>query len=212
MRKETVRIRPALVIIAGVPGSGKTMLAHELCKQITDAAYISKDILQDPFTKHERVMGREYSKIRAPTFRILLDFAEIQLSLGKIPVIDAPFSINHWRNDYYSDWADDFKRVTKRHGARLAIIRCQLKSDRELKQRLIARNLSRDNWKLVHWNKFLQMEPLDFPILHDDIFDVMTDRPVRVVARDVLDNFLTLDVHKNRPPYGISLKNRKAKF
>jgi hypothetical protein len=79
-------------MVVGVPASGKTLLAEKLTEKIIYASYISKDLIQSSFTK-ERITGQIYAMIQKPTFELLVSFADKQLCLNKIPIMDAPFSI-----------------------------------------------------------------------------------------------------------------------
>jgi predicted kinase len=159
---------PVLCLVVGVPAGGKTILARSLARQISNSAYLSKDMIQTPFTDSERVAGDTYAMIQGPTFKILVDFADIQLALGKTPIIDAPFSVNHWRNDEYRDWVPPFKTAAEKHQARLAIIRCVPPSEEILKMRIAGRLRRKeskwDQWKLDHWPEFMKQEPIHFPI------------------------------------------------
>jgi predicted kinase len=183
-------LHPVSCIVVGVPASGKTTLALELARSLDSAAYLSKDMLQSPFTGTERVEGSTYSLISRPTFQTLVNFTDIQLSLGKIPVIDAPFSINHWRGDSLSDWITPFRTVAEKRNARLAVIRCVPPGEDALRARIEKRNLPRDGWKLEHWQAFLEREPMDFPIDHGDTCRVVTDRPATDLVQDLLRGFL----------------------
>jgi hypothetical protein len=187
--------QPTLCMVVGVPASGKSLLARGLALELLNGAYISKDLIQSPFTK-ERLTGRAYSMIRGPTFHILVSFADIQLGLHKIPIIDAPFSINHWRRDEYSDWTSPFRGVGGKHNARLAIARCVPPSVRGLKRRIQSRGFEWDVWKLENWDEFLNREPIDFPIPHGDVCEVVTDRPVEKLVEDILTNYLKASPHK----------------
>jgi len=186
--------KPVLCMVVGVPAGGKTSLALELAKRIINSAYISKDMIETPFTDSERITGRTYSRIRGPAFRILIDFALAQLSHGKTPIIDAPFSINHWRHDKYSDWVPAFRKAALQYRARLAIVRCVPPSEDVLKER-IAERLKRkeskwDQWKLDHWPEFLKREPTNFPIPHEDVYEFISDEFFEKRVKDVLLNFL----------------------
>lgn len=189
------RIRkPTLCLIVGVPASGKTFLAKELAQKIINSAYISKDLIQTPFTDSERISGSTYAMIQGPAFRILINFADIQLSLGKIPIIDAPFSINHWRNDEYSDWVEAFKKAAQKNKARLAIVRCVPPNEEALKvrikERLKKKESKWDQWKLEHWAEFLKREPIYFPIGHDDVYEFISDEHAERRTRNVLMRYL----------------------
>jgi|GEM_PF-1337871 len=186
--------RPTVCLVVGIPASGKTRLALAMAKRTVNAAYISKDMIETPFTAVERVTGRTYSRIRGPVYRILVDFARTQLSLGKIPIIDAPFSVNHWRQDAYSDWVSAFKKVASSHEARLAIVRCVPPSEKVLRKRIEERLKRKestwDQWKIDHWEEFSKREPFDFPIPHDDVHEFVSDSRFEKRAEDVLLNYL----------------------
>jgi len=186
--------KPVLCMVVGVPASGKTSLAKELAGKIINSAYISKDLIETPFTDAERITGRTYSRIQGPTFRILVDFARLQLALGKTPIIDAPFSINHWRRDKYSHWVPAFKKAAHQFKARLAIVRCVPPNEDVLRirieERLKRKESKWDQWKLDHWPEFVKREPSDFPIPHDDIHEFISDEHFETRVKDVLLNYL----------------------
>ena len=185
---------PILCLVVGVPASGKTVLARELARRLADAAYLSKDLIETPFTDAERVAGATYSLIQGPTYRILVDFADVQLGLGKTPILDAPFSINHARDDGYRDWVPPFAGVARRRGARLAIVRCLPPSEDALKARIaerLRRNESKwDAWKLAHWEEFRRREPLRFPIPHDDVCEFLSEEPLGDKIDALLSGYL----------------------
>jgi predicted kinase len=186
--------KPTLCLVVGVPGSGKTILAEGLARNIVNSAYISKDLIQTPFTDTERISGSTYSLIQGPAFQILIDFADVHLGFGKTPIIDAPFSVNHGRNDKYRDWVLPFERAARKYGARLAIVRCLPPSEEILKARIeerLTRNESKwDSWKIDHWTDFLRREPLHFPIPHDDVLEFVSDGLFEGKSRDVLMKYL----------------------
>ena len=180
-------------MVVGVPSSGKSVLAKELARELINASYISKDLVQTPFTGKERV-GDTYSFIQGPTFNILCSFADTQLSHDKIPIIDAPFSINHRRDDAYRDWIPPFRDVAKNNDARLAIIRCVPPSEEELRRRIEKRveegTHPWDQGKLSNWDTFLEQEPIYFPIDHDDVREVVSDKLVKDIVTTVLIDYL----------------------
>lgn len=186
--------RSTLCLVVGVPASGKTSVAQALVRAVRDSAYLSKDLIQSCFTTTERVTGETYSMIQGPAFDILVSFASTQLLLGKHPVVDAPFSVNSWRRDAYSDWVSPFSRVARERGARLAIVRCKPPDIAELRKRIEQRHYEWDKWKLEHWDEFLEREPVDFPIDHDDVLEVVTDRPSDQIVDDVLVKYLKAHV------------------
>jgi predicted kinase len=187
--------KPTLCMFVGVPGSGKSTLALKVAYHLSDAAFISKDMIQSAFTSTDRLLGETYSYVTGPTVHLLASFADIQLSLGKTPIIDAPYSRNHNLTTPYRDWVDFYKAAAKKHDARLAIIRCLPPSDDELRQRIQKRvDDGTHPWdkklKLDNWEGFLAYEPADFPIRHDDVLNLVTDRPAEELCRGVLIDYL----------------------
>ncbi len=180
---------PTACLVVGVAGSGKSLLARELVARLTNSVYVSKDMVQSPFTS-ERLMGEEYARVSGPTYRFLVDFVTTQLSVFKIPFVDAPFSINHWRRDAYSNWIAPFREAAEKAGARLAIIRCLPPSLDVLRERIAARAYPWDKWKLDNWSEFLTREPPDFPIEHDDVCEVVSNRPPDELADELLRDYL----------------------
>jgi predicted kinase len=195
MSAEYIIQQSTLCMVVGVPASGKSLLARGLAQELLGGSYISKDLIQSSFTK-KRLTGEIYSMIRGPTFQILVSYADTQLGLHKIPIIDAPFSINHWRRDEHSDWISPFRGVAEKHSARLAIVRCIPPSVRELKRRIQRRGFEWDEWKLKNWDEFLNREPIDFPIPHGDVYEVVTDRPIGKLVEDILTNYLRASPHE----------------
>jgi adenylate kinase family enzyme len=172
-------------MIVGVPASGKTTLALRLAQQLVNSAYLSKDLIQSAFSPRERIEGEIYAMIQGPTFHIMVEFCAVQLELGKHPIIDAPFSINHWRKDEYSDWISFFKSVAVKRKARLTVIRCLPPDLDELKLRIRQRGYEWDQWKIDHWEEFLKREPLDFPIRHDDVLEIVCNQPVENLVNQI---------------------------
>lgn len=181
-----------IILIVGIAGSGKTTLAYELAHRILNGVFMSKDFIQDAFSTAERG-GKIYENIRGPTFEILVNFAKLQIMHGKIPIIDAPFSRNHHLTDKYRDWVNPFKKVALENHARLLIIRCIPPNHNELKSRLSKRGNEYDKWKLKNFEAFLKHEPINFPIPHDDIVELVTDKPPAILATNVLQNYLNND-------------------
>lgn len=181
--------KPILCIISGIAGSGKTSLGEAIAQKLVDAVYLSKDLIQDAFIASERT-GDLYEKISVPTLKILLSLADKQLSHKKTPIIDAPFTFNHRRKDMRRDWAIHFKNIAEKHNVRLAIIRCIPQNQEELRKRLSERGNEYDKWKLNNWDAFLKRDPIDFPISHDDIYEIITNKSPKELSKNVLENYL----------------------
>jgi predicted kinase len=166
---------PLIALFVGVAGTGKSFMAQAVSARLQNSSYLSKDLIQTPFTPTERLTGETYALIKEPTLQILLDFCTLQLKLGKSPVVDAPFSINHTRKDATSLWASRFRQVAEGAGRRLAIIRALPSSLSSLRERIEKRAYAWDKDKLDNWESFLKTEPPDFPIGHDDVLETISE-------------------------------------
>lgn len=127
---------PHVFIIVGVPGSGKTTFAHAFACLLNNSAYLSKDMIQSQFTEAKDINDDLYSSISLPALKLLVTFTDVHCSLGKTPVIDAPFSRNHTYSDERADWIIPFKEIADKHKAPLKILRCQPPNEEEHKRRL----------------------------------------------------------------------------
>ena len=181
--------KPTICIISGVAGSGKTTLGTAMAQNLLNSTLLSKDLIQDAFTSIDR-SGELYGFISGPTLKILARFCDVQLTHGKTPLIDAPFTFNHHRTDEYRNWVSFFKNIAEKHGARLAIVRCLPPSQQELRRRIEQRGYTWDEWKLQHWDDFLKRDPMDFPIPHDDVYEVVSDTPAQELAKKILGEYL----------------------
>jgi predicted kinase len=170
-----------LCIIVGVAGSGKTTSAHSLAKLIPHAVFISKDLIQNAFNDHDRT-GENYEQISYPTLKLLADFADTQLSHNKLPIIEGPFSNNHNRTDERKNWVSIFHAIAKKHKAKMVIFRCIPPSETILKERIEKRGYAWDIWKLQNWEKFKNKEPINFPINHSNVIEIITDAEPDIIA------------------------------
>ena len=181
--------KPTICIISGVAGSGKTTLGTAMATTLLNSTLLSKDTIQDAFTSTDR-SGELYGLVSGPTLKILAAFCDVQLTHGKTPLIDAPFTFNHHRTDEYRDWVSFFRVVAEKHSARLAIVRCLPPSEQELRSRIERRGYAWDEWKLQHWDDFLIRDPMDFPISHNDVYEVVSNTSIQELAGKILVNYL----------------------
>ncbi len=151
--------QPALRIVIGPAGSGKSTIAQRLARQ-HGAAYLDKDAMSARFVEaallsagydpgdrdgnafyRERILPLEYDS--------LLDVAGANLRIGRSVVMDAPFG------EYLSDPTFitlagerfDWPQVD------IEVVRVRV-SPTTLQHRLRQRGLDRDHFKLAHWDEY----------------------------------------------------------
>lgn len=99
-----------LIIVCGLPGSGKTTLAKELSKKIR-VACICKDDIKERLYDSMKLSTLEDSKyIGKPSIDVMMHLAEQQLINGVDVIIEAPFNFsedyplfNNWKEKYDLD-------------------------------------------------------------------------------------------------------------
>lgn len=156
--------RAKLILIMGVPASGKTTIAKMVIKQIK-AVYLDNNFIADSFFPHTRV-DKRYKKIRQSIYKSLYRITRENLILGNSVVLDVPH-VTHMKD---KKWRFEICKLANDANAEFKIIRCYC-SKETLKKRIIERDEERDNWKLIHWEEFLKKEPIlvEVPFDHMDI-------------------------------------------
>lgn len=97
-----------LIIVCGLPGSGKTTLAKELSKQL-NIACLHKDALKENLYEILKLSTLEDSKrIGNQSVQLLLRLAEEQIANKADLIIEAPFT---FQEDYtlFQNWIDQYK-------------------------------------------------------------------------------------------------------
>ena len=80
--KENIRIAPKLIILAGLPGTGKTTLARLLSKKLS-LVYLRVDCIEAPFIAHNPNAGSE-----GEGYQALINLATENLRIGHGVIID----------------------------------------------------------------------------------------------------------------------------
>lgn len=148
-------------------------------------------MIQSQFTEAKDINDDLYSSISLPALKLLVTFTDVHCSLGKTPVIDAPFSRNHTYSDERADWIIPFKEIADKHKAPLKILRCQPPNEEEHKRRLKKWNFGRDENKIKNWAVFIQEEPVDFPVLYNDVTEIYTFEPAEQLAYNYLKEYIS---------------------
>ena len=155
-----------LILIGGVPGSGKTYIGKELARSI--GLFIDKDTMSRFFTERmlqllgSHVDDREseiyLANVRSLEYETMIKHALENLELGRSVICSAPFI----REFSDSQWLDDISLEAELIDAEVikVWIHVDLPTARE---RIIARGASRDNWKLANWDTYASTVPQAVP-------------------------------------------------
>jgi predicted kinase len=148
---------PALVLVAGHPGTGKSALGHLLAAVtgwvLLDLDTVTRFMTQalllelgaDPNDRHGPVYR---DTVRPLAYRCLLDTAFENLRLGTTAIVVAPFE----REVTDAAWLEHIRGKCARAGVAIAVVwlTCDVAS---MHDHLEIRDAARDSWMLTHWNE-----------------------------------------------------------
>lgn len=156
-----------MIVIGGVPGSGKSYIGKEIAKSI-GFVFIDKDTVSRYFTetllvqlglnKHDRESEQYLSLVRNLEYKTMMKIAIENLELGQGVICSAPFI----KELLEQEWLEDLKFELDIIDAALDIVWIHVDSD-TAKERIISRAAERDTWKLANWDQYLLNIPLDMP-------------------------------------------------
>jgi predicted kinase len=186
--------RPAALLIAGPPASGKSMVAASLAKTL-GAALIDLDVATGPLLT---VIGslvnvddiddpRLVTLTRADRYETITRLAEDNLRVGSTVLLVAPFTKE--RKDLHA-WEELVHRLQRAAGGAVTMIWLYL-SREELLQRMRARGADRDEAKLNSEQRFIDQLDLGPPVgPHIPIHAVgSVDQIVRSIVMQLRDAF-----------------------
>ncbi|MDD9267140.1 AAA family ATPase [Paenibacillus sp. GCM10023248] len=152
---------PTVIFLIGAAGTGKSTIGKRIASEL-QCCYLDKDTVCNKFTgllletqgysPYERDNCAFYREVVMDIeYQALLDIADDNLKLGRSVVLDAPFLGYFSNKDYVKELS---RQYDWHHIKRLAL---QVRIDIPvLKERLQARGLERDQWKLANWEAFVQ--------------------------------------------------------
>lgn len=167
MAARIVPKKKALILVMGVPGSGKTTLAKSLLQRMV-CVYLDNNFVADAFYADSRT-DPQYVRLRPRLYNVLYRITEENLEVGNSVLLDVPH-VTHVQDP---QWCSFIKELADRCNASLIVLRCRC-SEECLRTRLSDRGKERDRWKLESWDEFAKREPIDVSIPFDHL-DVETD-------------------------------------
>ena len=160
-----------LILVTSPPASGKTYISKQLSKTLKHVVYLDKDTLIILSKQIFKVAGEPYNRsseffeenIRDYEYEAVVAFALEALEYDEIVLINAPFTEEIRDMNY----VNQLKEKLKEKDARLVVIWVET-SIEVCKQRMIARNIDRDTWKLANWEEYLATCNFNIPTTLDD--------------------------------------------
>ncbi len=165
IRRQMPPQRPALVLVAGFAGSGKTEFGTFL-SALTGWSLLDKDVVTRPLTEallvssggdpHDRHTAMYREKVRPLEYRSLMAAALHNIDCDVSTIVAAPFLEEVPDRDWIA-------RVVNRCAAqRIDLAVVWVSSDSALMHEyLAARGAARDAWKLACWDDYLASIDLD---------------------------------------------------
>lgn len=155
-----------LILIGGVPGSGKTYIGKELAKHI--GLFVDKDTISRFFVEpmlellgshaDDRESDTYLSRVRSIEYETMMKHALENLELGHSVICSAPF-IREFSDE---QWLDDIQFEAELLDA--AVVKVWIHVDpATARERIIARGASRDLWKLANWETYVSGIPQAAP-------------------------------------------------
>ena len=166
-----------LIIVCGLPGSGKTILSDELSKR-SGIACLHKDSIKEKLFEGLGMSTLEESKrIGKPSVDIMLYLAEQQIANGVDVIIESPFN---FPGDYglFVEWAN-------RYGIKLYSIICSVGVE-ERKRRVETRERHVAHFDSSRTQDFFPEKEYDYADIPGKQIRVHTDESIAHLVDKVL--------------------------
>jgi len=164
---------PALIVVCGLSGTGKTVLAEALCAR-TGFVHVNSDLVRKrlagvpPLARSEPAAydaGLYSPEMSARTYQTMLDEAAAHLAAGRGVVLDATFQLRAGR--------DSVRAIAAAAGVPFLVVECQC-AEAEVARRLAARTQRGDSPSDADWAVYREQRRRFEPFAPEERADVVT--------------------------------------
>lgn len=166
-----------LIIVCGLPGSGKTLFARALSKE-TGIVCLHKDSIKDVLFEGLRLSTVEESKrIGKPSIDIMLHLAKQQIENGIDIIIEAPFN---FPEDYglFTEWENQY-------GVELFSVICYVDTE-ERRRRIEARARQGAHFDKLRMEDFFPEKEYDYEDIPGKKMKICTNKSVKHLLKEVI--------------------------
>ncbi len=172
-----------LIIVCGLPGSGKTTLAKELSKKLGIVCICKDDIKEKLYESMKFSTLEDSKRIGKPSIDIMLHLAEQQLANGLDIIIESPFN---FLEDYPL-----FKSWKEKYGLDLYSVICLIDFN-ERKKRFLKRkrhNAHHDTQRISD-HLLNDVTEYNYAMIPGKQIRIITNKKVEELVQDVIKEML----------------------
>ena len=168
--------QPTILVITGLPGTGKSTLADSIARVVGAPAF-SVDWILGAIAPSGVMDGVERRVVRGLYERLLGSLLTRQLMLGQSAVLDCIAT---------DDTIEDWSALAHQYNARLVMVECVCSDETVHRSRIEGRTRNIPGWHEIDWNhvEFMknELQPLHVPHLVVDAIE-SADTNVRTVLQ-----------------------------
>jgi aminoglycoside phosphotransferase family enzyme/predicted kinase len=179
--------RPLLIVVGGLPGTGKTTLARGLADAVGAQVRCADEVRKrlaglGPGVHIDSALdsGLYGSDMNERVYRSLLEFAKTALNLGRSIVLDATFRRPANREAVHS--------LAVRSGARFLMVECEAPNE-VVEKRLRGREINPDDWSdatVETYRALRKNHSRSAGLSQPELMPLSTDRPLLELVDDLL--------------------------